>query len=72
MKYTLVIFRDLLSMQINRVQDANKDANKKVQDANKDANKQAKIEVFQPHFMTILGLKAFKLILYALFYRYNT
>ena len=38
-------------MQINRVQDANKYANKKVQDANKDANKVAKSGVFRLGFM---------------------
>ena len=42
----VVMNRDLLLMQINRVLDANKNANKKVQDASKDANKTAKLGVF--------------------------
>ena len=45
--------RDLLSMQKNRAQDANKDANKFVQDANKDANKVAKLGVFRQGFMLV-------------------
>ena len=50
-------------MQINRVQDAKKDANKKGQDANKDANKQAKVEGFEFNFITNLGSKVYKLVL---------
>ena len=53
-----VMIRDLLLMQINRVQDANKDANKKVQDANKDANKVAKLGVFITKFHDTIGLKS--------------
>ena len=50
-------------MQINRVQDANKDANKKGQDANKDANKQAQIGGIELNFITNLSTKAYKSVL---------
>ena len=50
-------------MRINRIQDANKNANKKGQDANKDANKQAKIEGVDFNFITYWGSKVYKLVL---------